>query len=61
MIELIEYLLQSDIYYFVKLEDIGVAQNGEIKVYISPNIIFDCSKHIENDKKMVYKALDKVI
>lgn len=36
LVEVCEYLMEADIYLTIRLEDIGVAEDGDIKVYVPP-------------------------
>lgn len=41
LVSVAEYLKEAGIYYLPRLEDIGVHVDGNIKVYIPPNVVFE--------------------
>lgn len=60
LLAIMQYLMKESISYELKLEDIGITQGGQIKVFISPLLLIN-SKKTQVNRKLAIDSVDKVL
>lgn len=56
-----DYLIKHSILHILKLDDVGLNQNGALKIYLPPHVIFNPMKRSPNNIKLVDISVDKII
>ena len=59
LLKLNDYLIAQKISYNFNLDDIGVTNSGDIKIYISPLVV--CGSNQKVDRSIIKKSISKIV